>query len=461
MRLLRSLRRLADAVFGYDYFVSYAWDDGRPYAAEFAARLERLGLDCFLDSEDFALSDDWKRVGTWTLRRTGQLLLIGSPAALGRSAVLREVRLFSRTGRRIVAISFDGTLDPARGTSRLFAYLKAQTIRFEERPERLAAGPSDEAVARVVSSFELVRQRDKRQRLVGLAAALMGIFAVGAGIAAVAAAKAQASAEQRGQVNLAQRLAAQSDVTRAEFPKRSALLAAEAMRVADTAGVIVRDAEEAARRSLAGFYQSASHAHPGLVSTALSPDGRWLATGGSDTIIRLWDLTKPQSEPRLLRGHETDVQRLSFSPDSKWLVSGGLYFGRAVITKKTDKQAFLWSVLSDSASPATLKGNGVAVGFAFAGSSSWLAVLFSDGAVAVWDLSAVPTAASVSMAGPDLDARTIATDPSGNWIGVGYHNGTARIWRQATSLSRRRRLFLKATTIRSSAILPSALTADG
>jgi WD40 repeat protein len=431
----RSLwRRLADALFGYDYFVCYAWADARPYANDFAAKLEHLGLDCFLDSEDYALSDDWKRVGSWTLRRTGQLLLIGSPAALDRPAVLRETRLFSQTGRRIVAISFAGSLDPTQTTSKLFRYLKAQTLRFEESPERLALGPSEEAITRVVSSFQVVRQRDKRLRLISLTAALLALFAVAAGFAAVIAVSARASAEKRSQINLAQRLAAQSELVRAEFPKRSALLALESLRVAHVAGVGVRDAEEAGRRALSSFYESTPYVHAGLTSMAVSPDGRWLATGGEDTLIRLWDLDNPESEPRALRGHKTTVQKLSFSPDGKWLVSGGAYFGRGLIAERSDDPAFLWNVSDASLPPSPLKGKGVAIGFAFANSSSWLAVLFSDGAVGVWNVGTTPSSASVLLSGPDLDAKTIAVDQRGNWLAIGYRNGTARIWSQATLL---------------------------
>lgn len=423
-------RRLADRVFGYDYFVCYAWADGRPYAVEFAARLKHLGLDCFLDSDDYALSDDWKRIGAWTLRRTGQLLLIGSPIALQRPAVLREVRLFAATGRRIVGISFGGTLDPARGNSKLFTYLKEQTLRFEESPERLALGPSDESVKRVVASFRVVRQRDKRLRLVSVTAALLAILAIGASIAAVLAVRARAAAELRSQVNLAQRLAAQAALVQHDFPKRSALLALQGLRVAQAAAIPVRDAEEAARRSLAAFGESTPYAHAGLASMALAPDGRWLATGGQDTLIRLWDRQNPGA-PHVLAGHATTAAMLAFSPDGQWLVSGGEYHGRGFVTKQIDERAFLWRVNSPLTPPTRLEGKGVAVGFAFLNSSSALAVLFSGGAVGVWGLATQQAGEVRWLSGPELDAKTIAVDPQGCWLAIGYRNGTARLWRQA------------------------------
>ena len=77
----RSLfRRLLDFVFGYDFFVSYSWSDGADYAAALAHRLETEGFAVFLDRTNYAAGDDWKTVGAWTLRRTGQLILVGSSA---------------------------------------------------------------------------------------------------------------------------------------------------------------------------------------------------------------------------------------------------------------------------------------------------------------------------------------------------------------------------------------------
>jgi hypothetical protein len=119
----RSLvRRLLDFVFGYDFFISYSWSDGAAYATALASRLEADRFAVFLDRTDYASGDNWKKVGAWTLRRTGQLILVGSPAAVRSDPVLHEVEIFSKTRRRIVPIDFAGSLRK-ESDSRLALYV--------------------------------------------------------------------------------------------------------------------------------------------------------------------------------------------------------------------------------------------------------------------------------------------------------------------------------------------------
>lgn len=81
----------------------------------------------------------------------------------------------------------------------------------------------------------------------------------------------------------------------------------------------------------------------GISAVAYSPDGRWLATGSSDSTAHLLDLRDPFADPIALRGHEGGVNALAFSHD-----------GTRLVTASSDKTLRVWSVISPHAEPFLL-----------------------------------------------------------------------------------------------------------
>lgn len=64
------------------------------------------------------------------------------------------------------------------------------------------------------------------------------------------------------------------------------------------------------------------HSAP-VTAIAASPDGKYLATAGEDSLISIWDIAGGK-RLKAMRGHgKTSIYSLSFSRESNVLVSGG------------------------------------------------------------------------------------------------------------------------------------------
>jgi serine/threonine protein kinase/WD40 repeat protein len=61
--------------------------------------------------------------------------------------------------------------------------------------------------------------------------------------------------------------------------------------------------------------------HDDVRAIAVSPDGRWVATGshGASAVVKIWDAASGRHEKDLLTGGGS---RVAFSPDGKWLATG-------------------------------------------------------------------------------------------------------------------------------------------
>lgn len=327
-------RRVTDALFGYDFFISYAHDDGIAYAAELRALLAARNYTVHLDSRDFHVGYDIDLLTRIRVRNSRVLVVVGRPTALTRSLwVRREVEIFDRVGRMPVIIDVDGAVeaavdDPVKGT--LSAWLADRRIVKEGEVldphfrliDQLSAGvgqdprlPQPSIIDALDSRFEGDRVTSRRLKIV--TATLIVVSA----LAALSVVLAWVANLQR---NVAQDRLAQSYLSLAEAALREGLQN-RAVAYA-SASTNVRDRPQARKlvteHPAMTLIAMITLPQTGGEAVALRADGT-LAVGNADG--RVWLLRPDQSAGRYVGAahavSSAPVTELDFSPDGRCLVA--------------------------------------------------------------------------------------------------------------------------------------------
>ena len=191
--------------------------------------------------------------------------------------------------------------------------------------------------------------------------------------------------------------------------------------------------------------------HRGVVtSLAINASSDLVASGGSDGLVRIWDVRTGSPSRDMLRHPSGPITVLAFSPDGRWLVSAGpgsarvfeVETGERVNVIEVDGEALAVTFSPDSrvvavgdsagniflAAPdgtqgvLTIRGRSPITALRFGESSSILASGSSDGSLVLWDTlearvteGAYPFSAPVSWIGFSADASQIRLR-SGAWL---------------------------------------------
>jgi WD40 repeat protein len=161
----------------------------------------------------------------------------------------------------------------------------------------------------------------------------------------------------------------------------------------------------------------------GVMAVTFSPNGLWIASGGTNGIVKLWDVDSGQEIKQMDMEHLHFVQSLAFSPDGKWLGSAGDIDGIIV-----------WDVSTQRKVKHLQEGEGI-LSIAFSRDGQWFASASSQGIVKVYD--GLANRVVVQMLHNEA-VNAIAFSPDGKWLasGTGSHPymgpGEVRIWKVAT-----------------------------
>jgi WD40 repeat protein len=217
-------------------------------------------------------------------------------------------------------------------------------------------------------------------------------------------------------------------------------------------------------------------------AAVLSPDGKRLASGGADKVVRLYQVNNLEKTERQLSGHTAAVNAITFSPDGKSLASAGddeairfwdlakgeqsaligahtgpvaslVHVGTTlVLSASADGTVKLWQVPAAGARPS-FSHAGAVTAAALSPDGSKLLTGCADKQVRLWDLGNGQLERTWS--GPALAVQAVAFSPKGDRVAAGSADKSVHVWEAGSPREVKKFVNLPA------AVQTVALSADG
>ncbi|WP_432875944.1 NB-ARC domain-containing protein [Kribbella sp. CA-245084] len=159
------------------------------------------------------------------------------------------------------------------------------------------------------------------------------------------------------------------------------------------------------------------------LALAISPDGRWLATADSDGGVRMWDATTGGHMWSLV-GPEHEAFTVVISPDGDWLATAG-----------RDGTVRIWDVSTGELRKRLSEHGGTLLSMAVSPDGTWLVTADSDETVQLWDTSTGER--KNRLVGHRHRAFAMAISPDGTWLATGDSDEVVRTWDASTGELRR------------------------
>jgi len=154
----------------------------------------------------------------------------------------------------------------------------------------------------------------------------------------------------------------------------------------------------------------------GVISVAISIDGRRIASGGGRT-IKVWDAQNGGEALLALREHESVVTIVAFSTDGKRIVSGGF-----------DKAIKVWDAEQGGEALLTLRGHeGRVRSIALSADGRRIVSGSDDKTVRLWDTERGGDAL-LTLRGHESWLRSVALSADGRRIVSGSDDNTIKVW---------------------------------
>ncbi|MBU2509966.1 caspase family protein [bacterium] len=151
-------------------------------------------------------------------------------------------------------------------------------------------------------------------------------------------------------------------------------------------------------------------------SVAYSPDGQFLASGGGDKLLKLWDI-KTGREIKTFRGHQGYIDKVAYSPDGRFLASAS-----------TDQTVILWDIQTGNLLKNFKIGYSFGkLGIAFSPEGRFLAMGVGS-SILIFDIE---NKKSVQMeTSHTTDIKYLAYNPDGRFLvsGSGFPDESVKIW---------------------------------